>query len=303
MEIGWLEDLAALAETENFSRAAQRRNVTQPAFSRRIQALETWVGTPLVARTSRSVSLTPAGQVFRSRAEGVVRDLARARQEALESAGRIETTLTMAATHALSFTFVPGWFSRTADLAALSALNLISDSMEACESAMSNGEASFLLCHQHPEVETRLNRRQFRHKIVGRDELVPLCVPDADGAPRWRLTGDGDRPIPFLGYSTPSGLGRILNADLARHSGSRPLETVVRSRLAATLLEMARQGRGLAWLPRSLARAEIESGALADAADGARTVPLDITLFRPAITLGSTAERFWDRVAPRTAPA
>jgi len=37
-----------LAERRNFSRAAEARHVTQPAFSRRIRALEDWVGTPLV---------------------------------------------------------------------------------------------------------------------------------------------------------------------------------------------------------------------------------------------------------------
>jgi DNA-binding transcriptional LysR family regulator len=40
MELIWFEDYLALAETLNFSRAAELRHVTQPAFSRRIRALE-----------------------------------------------------------------------------------------------------------------------------------------------------------------------------------------------------------------------------------------------------------------------
>ncbi|HWU74121.1 MAG TPA: LysR family transcriptional regulator, partial [Sphingomonas sp.] len=51
MELAWLEDFIALSETGNFSRAAELRHVTQPAFSRRIRALEDWVGTPLFERT------------------------------------------------------------------------------------------------------------------------------------------------------------------------------------------------------------------------------------------------------------
>ena len=35
----WLEDFASLAETRSFSRSAHLRHITQPAFSRRIQAL------------------------------------------------------------------------------------------------------------------------------------------------------------------------------------------------------------------------------------------------------------------------
>ena len=49
METKWLEDFVSLAETRSFSRSAQLRHVTQPAFSRRIQSLEGWAGTDLVA--------------------------------------------------------------------------------------------------------------------------------------------------------------------------------------------------------------------------------------------------------------
>ena len=40
MELKWLEDFVSLANTSSFSKSAKQRNVTQPAFSRRIRALE-----------------------------------------------------------------------------------------------------------------------------------------------------------------------------------------------------------------------------------------------------------------------
>ena len=61
METKWLEDFVSLAETRSFSRSAQLRHVTQPAFSRRIQALEAWAGTDLVDRSSYPTRLTAAG--------------------------------------------------------------------------------------------------------------------------------------------------------------------------------------------------------------------------------------------------
>ena len=62
METKWLEDFVSLAETRSFSRSAQLRHVTQPAFSRRIQALEAWAGIDLVDRSSYPTRLTPAGE-------------------------------------------------------------------------------------------------------------------------------------------------------------------------------------------------------------------------------------------------
>ncbi|MBL9048416.1 MAG: LysR family transcriptional regulator, partial [Tabrizicola sp.] len=44
MDLNWLEDFLALAESRSFSRAAEVRGVTQSAFSRRIRALEDWLG-------------------------------------------------------------------------------------------------------------------------------------------------------------------------------------------------------------------------------------------------------------------
>ena len=64
METKWLEDFVSLAETHSFSRSAQLRHVTQPAFSRRIQSLEAWAGTDLVDRSSYPTRLTPAGQTL-----------------------------------------------------------------------------------------------------------------------------------------------------------------------------------------------------------------------------------------------
>ena len=64
VETKWLEDFVSLAETRSFSRSAQLRHVTQPAFSRRIQALEAWAGIDLVDRSSYPTRLTSAGQTL-----------------------------------------------------------------------------------------------------------------------------------------------------------------------------------------------------------------------------------------------
>ena len=63
-----LRYFAALAEELHFGKAAARLGISQPSLTRQIQALEKIVGTHLVERTQRSVSLTPAGVAFVERA-------------------------------------------------------------------------------------------------------------------------------------------------------------------------------------------------------------------------------------------
>ena len=72
MDIKWLDDFIALAELGSFSAAAKARCVTQSAFSRRIQALELWLGVPLFDRSTYPISLTEHGKNFVSYAEKIL---------------------------------------------------------------------------------------------------------------------------------------------------------------------------------------------------------------------------------------
>jgi DNA-binding transcriptional LysR family regulator len=291
MELIWFEDYLALAETLNFSRAAEARHVTQPAFSRRIRALEEWIGADLFARTTHGVALTPAGEHFHNQAEVLTRALHQLRRDTLEVSGRSARLLSIAATHALSFTFFPKWVRRNESVLALGNLNLISDSMQACEQMMLRGEAQFLLCHTHPDMSSRLETSQFKSIVVGADTLVPLSAPGRNGTPRWSL--NGFEPIKYLAYSAQSGLGRIVAARWGAKDRAAALETVFTSHLAATLLSMARAGDGVAWLPRTLAEEDISAGLLVEAGNRELEIPIEIRLFRAVARQGQAAETVW----------
>ncbi|MGD0848968.1 LysR family transcriptional regulator [Bradyrhizobium sp.] len=291
MELIWLEDYLALAEALNFSRAAEARHVTQPAFSRRIRALEDWIGAELFTRSTHGVALTPAGEHFHNQAEVLTRALHQLRRDTIEASGRGARAVSIAATHALSFTFFPKWVRSHEAVLALGNLNLISDSMQACEQMMLRGDAQFLLCHYRQNMMSRLETGQFKSIVVGADTLVPLSAPGSNGAPRWSL--DGFEPAKYLAYSAQSGLGRIVAARWGAKDRGFALETVFTSHLAATLLSMARAGDGVAWLPLTLAEEDIAAGRLVEAGNPEFEIPIEIRLFRPLARQGDAAESVW----------
>ncbi len=81
MEIRHLRYFCVLAEQLHFTKAALLLNVAQPALSHQIKQLEDELGTQLVERTNRRVRLTPAGEVFLTRATRILEQLDQAARE------------------------------------------------------------------------------------------------------------------------------------------------------------------------------------------------------------------------------
>lgn len=81
MELRHLRYFLAVAETNNFTRAAERSYVAQSALSEQIARLEAQIGTLLFHRTTRRVSLTPAGETLRPLAARIIADVDHAQDE------------------------------------------------------------------------------------------------------------------------------------------------------------------------------------------------------------------------------
>lgn len=64
VELRHLRYFQAVAEELSYSKAAQRLHIAQPALSRAVKELEDRLGVELLARTRRSVAITPAGAVL-----------------------------------------------------------------------------------------------------------------------------------------------------------------------------------------------------------------------------------------------
>jgi DNA-binding transcriptional LysR family regulator len=295
MNLSWLEDFLAVAATGNFSRAADKRHMTQPAFSRRIRALEEWLGTDLFDRSEQPARLTEAGRWFHKVAQHLLAEVARIPAEARAVAQAHSTTLRFAATHALSFTFVPEWLRGLEVRASMGPIQLLSDVQPRCETLLLQSEVQFVLSHAHPDVRGPLDEGGYPSVRVGSDRLIPVSAPDDAGAPLHSLTGDRKKKdaVPLLTYSAESGLHRILSEVRGAAIAQQPTQTVFTAHLASVLRTVALSRRGLAWLPTGLIAEDLSAGRLVVAADNAWHVELEIRLYRDRDALSAAAEAFW----------
>jgi DNA-binding transcriptional LysR family regulator len=287
MDTAWLEDFLAVIREGGFSRGAERRAISQSAFSRRIKCLEEWVGSPLFVRGTHAVELTPAGERLKPFAEEILRQLETARRDAISAAEAATEALLFASTHALALTFFPPWLRKLESHEPLmTSVQLTADTMVGCEQLMIDGKAQFLLCHHHPTASTRLTSDRFRSIPLGEDVLVPVASPSL-ASPDLLESG------PYLGYSAASGMGRILSAAWDETGRRPPPGPAFSSHLATVLATMARDGRGLAWSPLSLVGEDIAAGRLVQVGQPSDAVPIAIHLFRPRARQSQAAEFFW----------
>lgn len=295
--VEWLWDFIALADHQHFSRAADARYIAQPALSRHIRALEEWADVVLVDRNSHPVALTDAGHEFLNHTRAIVAHLEAARIKARAAHDQSNARLRFASTHSLSLSFFPGWLSRLESRLRLGQIQTLSDSYDDCEELMLQRKVQFLLCYGHAAVATKLDESAYPMQSLGKDELVPVCAPNAKGQAIYRI--DGSDLVPLLEYSDSSMLGRIL---ARTHQGKvrsirAPTSVVFSAHNAYLLKTLALEGRGVAWLPRSLIEGELALGQLVPATRAVHDwSEIEIRLYRQKAEMSPLAEKVWSAV-------
>ena len=279
MDHKWLEDLLMLARERNFSKAAALRHVTQPQFSRRIRALELWAGAELVNRSSVPVTLTAAGDTLLTSSKLAVNALADARERIAHLGGGGHWT-TIFTGRTLSRTVVPLLLAKVRMQLGDVPVRLITGSIHDGVVALEQGGADFLLSFAHPRLALSLDDQQFEGVTLAHDELVAVSNPLPDGTARHALPGTARKPVKSLSFAPQLALAKILQDGLARTKQAFHLQVITESDFAESLHEQARQGAGMAWLPRALVAADLQSGALVLAGHALEPIRYEIRLYR-----------------------
>ena len=296
MQIKWLEDLMALAQTRSYVRAAELRHVTHPAFGRRIRALELWAGTALVEPGGAPVTLTPAGQNLLQHALQVVPALDRARDELRGTPDAANESVTLATGRTLARTLTADWLVRVKPQLAGGRVRVSTGSMAETLQRFERGEADFMLAYHHPLIGMRLSSQQYLLRTLARDRLVPVTRINAQGKPAHGF--GGRQPAPYLAYAHTLALGRLVEDHLTNHAQAPQLREVVECDSADALLEYALKGIGIAWLPWSLAAGACRARQLAPVGGKAMEIAFEARMARPKRRLSALAERLWQLVDP-----
>lgn len=288
MEIKLLEDFLAVASSGNFSRAAQTRNVTQPAFSRRLKALEVWIGVPLLDRSSYPITLTPAGEKLLPVAERVVRDIKTAREEA--RAGKTETSsmLKLAMPHSLAVDFFPTWWPKVTSENSTITAKVIADNLHDCVEALLQGNCQFLLCYRNDEIANPVIENGFEGIPIDTELLVAVKAPDASA--NWQIA---NQKLPFLGYAPDSFLGKVTANLINTSTKGLNLKLTYESAFSEALRAQALTGAGIAWLPQKLVAADLESRRLVLAGEHMPVAALTIWLYRAVHGATPAVEGIW----------
>ncbi len=297
MHLDWLKNLLLLAETGHFSKAAERAYISQPAFSRRIQQLEDWVGLPLLDRSRYPVRLTPAGEEFAHTAHRILQDLERTKEALWEAYGNTRpTAVTFAVQHSISWSFYPSWLQEFERAFSGVQTHLRADDLGNCLKDLKEGRADFVICYETDMSQQDTRTDQLLSQGIGVDRFIPVSKPRPDGTPHYQLDDPGSWPIPLLSFGALAPLGKILEQFLNKKKMGDAVQSVYSNSMGSTLRYKARQGDGLAWLPESLVDGELRSGNLVVAGSRKWELELSIVLLCPRLTLQNHTEKIWERI-------
>ena len=282
VELKHLRSFVAVAEERNFTRAAERLHLAQPALSVHIRQLEERMGVQLVERTTRRVALTPAGEALleRSRAllDGVADAVQLARDAALGRTGRLRVGLL--ATAALDLT--PAALRAFAADVPGAQVSVQDVRFDDPSGGVRDGDTDIAL------IWTPVDERGIDVELLFEEPRVAILASDHPLAARKRLTVDDlvDQPWPGSHSADP-----IAEAfwTLADERGGPPPTTVPVSGFE-DLLVAIRAGLVVDTVPAAIARGLPFGDVVTREVDGLR--PTGVALCRPAKGANPLADAF-----------
>ncbi|MGR5063958.1 LysR family transcriptional regulator [Photobacterium sp. DNB22_13_2] len=290
MDFKWLEDFMSLRELGNFGAAAKARHVTQSAFSRRIQALELWVGTPLFDRTSYPITLTENGEKFVPYVENLLDQIKVTKEDFAQVSLKTDNTVRIVSLHSFAVNLLPTLFRQGS--AYFHDLNLaINPSVQGIDNhfqALLDGSSDILFAYNTQGMRPSfLIEDKVEKLLVSQEEIIPVI------APALLEQHSVGQDYPYLAYSEHTFLYNVV-APLVEKNQC-PLNQVFETTLTESLIKMAVNGYGVAWAPRHAIESELSEGQLVRAFSeiSELMITLDIVCYRSKDATRKSITQFW----------
>ncbi|MCG8709109.1 hypochlorite stress DNA-binding transcriptional regulator HypT [Brenneria sp. 4F2] len=283
IETKWLYDFIALEEYRSFTVAAEKRNISQSSFSRRIRALETAIGFDIFDRTSSPLQLTEQGRVFHAHIRNTLDDL-EYQLNKLHGGSNYKNKITIAAAHSLSVFIMPDLLKAVPES---QEKIFYVESIDVDEAVLNlkDGRSDFILSFYNEDLMSE----PFMHAKVLESRLYPVCACDSAGKPLFDIHSP---TLPLLNYTDNSYMGRQVNRYLASTDSNKFAVTFVSS-MSDLLKRMAKQGFGIAWLPDYSIQDELNDKTLAIVNMENALMRMGVYIYRLDTKLNMASEKFW----------
>ncbi|SSW69130.1 HTH-type transcriptional regulator BenM [Achromobacter veterisilvae] len=241
-----------VAEELHFGRAAARLFMTQPPLTQQIKRLEAIVGVPLFARTTRSVKLTPAGEIMYERARGITADTQLMLRQARRAARGETGALVIGITPSAASSPLVSALSHYRDAHPEVRIDLREMNSVDMESALRARVVDVALMRPHPldgDIQTQ---------VVHEEPLRVALRYDHALANRRDVSLEELLAYPLVGYRQDiSPYFRHMIQELFAHAQLKP--RMAQESVIPTLLTLVEAGVGPAIVPLSLSRMRADS--------------------------------------------
>jgi DNA-binding transcriptional LysR family regulator len=297
MKIEWIEDFLALTEADTFSQAAERRHVTQPAFSRRIRQLEDWLGVELIDRQSPRMTLLPHAQAYEVSLREWLAHLyalrGRIRADATQGPRAILTTQ-----HTLTVSYLPRLLRHFRQHAPQARVQVRSSDRSDCIRDFQRGDADLLLCSELEGSPLWVDQADVERVILGTEQLIPVCAADRFGQPIFDLKSQAR--LPLIGYDPSSFLGGVLSSPYLLDMQRRyDIELVCETAFTIGIRELSLAGLGIGWLPHGLIESDLEAGKLVSLVERLGGPMLVVACYRQSGNATYAADQLWKLINAR----
>ena len=287
LEIRWIEDLLTLEQERSFSKAAERRFVSQSAFTRRIQQLEQALGYAILERNSRYMEFTDAGQILLATAKSIEQQL-NATLALLNNLNRSnEVTIKFAVVHSLSSTFFSKFLRLFPDYIKDFKIELVAANVGEGFKLLKEGACDFLICYSDETKLKAINSDVLTHLKLGDTEIVPVTLIDEDGNAKY----DINHSFPLLSYSKNAYLRNLVDQVISNKLEYRILYETDH---ANNLKDFVLQGAGIAWLPKITIEEDLLKKKLKIINAREYIIKQQIFIFKNKIRKDDYLKIFWD---------